>query len=124
MSDKPDKYPAIDWDPEKVARELRERGTRNDSGLSPEAVANRLADGVSIEYGRFCVRIERHVLAEAEAEADGYAPDEGRQMMLSIERSLNRNIPRLLAGKFSKKRSDNTVVDLVLWHVLKQRSVQ
>lgn len=99
-------------------------GVRNDSGLTPEQVADRLApeNSVDISYGGFGLRIERHVLEEARQEVRSLTPAQRRRSMASINRALTKGIPKLRSGNFSKGKADLLVQDLILWHALKELS--
>jgi hypothetical protein len=110
---------------DKIRRAVGET-KRNDTGLQPDEVARRLADdnAVNILYGDFVLRIERHVVEHARAAVAEIHPDGRRRLMLSVERELRQNIPRLLDKKLSAKRCNETADDLVLWHVLKEVAAQ
>jgi vacuolar-type H+-ATPase subunit C/Vma6 len=92
---------------------------RNDSGLPVEEVIERLENAVEISYGNLRLRIKRHLVDEAREQVASMPPDAKQQMMQAIDRALRRNIPKLETGKVSKKRSDETVSDLILWYVLR-----
>jgi hypothetical protein len=100
--------------------------TRNDTNLPHEEVARRLAgdNGVSIEYGEFGLRIERHVVEAARAKIAELPPGARHRLMLGVERALAKNIPRLRDNKLSARRCNETADDLVLWHILKETTTQ
>jgi hypothetical protein len=97
-------------------------GIRNDTGMSAEAVAELLSgdNAVEVSYGDFHVRAERHMLDKARQEARSLASIERHVMMQLLDWELRRNLPRLRAGKFSRKRADAAVADVMLWHALKE----
>ena len=95
---------------------------RNDSSLPLDVVEKRLKDGVEIEYGKLRMVAERHALDQARSHIVGKSPDEKRKMMYSVDRALQKALPKLLHGNFSKRTADNVHADLLLWVALKEVS--
>lgn len=91
----------------------------NDSGASLDEIRDRLANGVTITYGDLSITIEAHAVERARDHVAGYDAVERRHVMHSVNRALSKNVPKVLAGKLSKRRCDNLADDLVLWHALK-----
>jgi len=90
----------------------------NDTGLSLEQITQHLKDSIEIRYGSFVLKVERRAVDDARQEVAAMSPEERPLVMASVERALHRNIPKLQARKYTKKRCDDTMGDLVLWHVL------
>ena len=96
-------------------------GVKNDSELDPDEIAERLRPDnvVEIEFGDKKLRIERHVYEEACYEAQQITPAQRQRALLSLERVLRRNMPRV-GPALSAKKNNETAMDLVLWHALKE----
>jgi hypothetical protein len=95
---------------------------RNDSGYSVEHVEKVLREnGVKISYGKLMVEVHKARVDEARALVSSKTHEQRQAAMLSVDHALSRSVPKILAGKFSRKRANDTVADLTLWYALKEQ---
>jgi hypothetical protein len=92
----------------------------NDTGLTFERITEQFKTGdfVDISYGEFGVKVETKVVEEARDEIKSLSPEERENILASVQHDLERNLKAIKAGKLVKKIMDETMHDLVLWHVL------
>lgn len=97
------------------------KAAKNESGVSAEEVAKRLApeNAVEISYGKITLRIEHHTVDYWRWFAAELTPEKRQLQMSSLDRFLRKTIPR--AGpRLSKKKNDEVAEALVFWHALKE----
>lgn len=97
------------------------RKAKNESGVAPEEVAERLApeNSVEISYGKITLRIERHTVEYWRWYAAQFTPDQRQAQMSMLDRYLRKTAPRI-GPRLSKKKNDEAAEALVLWHALKE----
>ena len=95
---------------------------RNDSTLPIAKVEELLnaPDVVDFTYGGVVVRAQRTALEEARQCVSDIPPAEREDFTIWVEVALDRAIPKMESGKFSKKTADDFFNDLLLWEALKQ----
>ena len=95
---------------------------RNDSNLPITKVEELLTapDVVDFTYGGMVVRAQRRAVEEARQCVSDIPPTEREDFQNWVEVALNRAIPKMESGKFSKKTADDFFNDLLLWEALQQ----
>jgi hypothetical protein len=95
---------------------------RNDSDLPTEKAEELLngPDVVDFTYGGMVVRAQRRAVEEARQCVSDIPPTEREDFQTWVEVALDRAIPKMESGKFSKKTSDDFFNNLLLWEALKQ----
>lgn len=95
------------------------RNVKNDTDMSPEEIAQVLDDGIDIEYGKLVLRRTAAFIADARKEIARLGPEERRHVLRSVNKSLKKNVPKVLNGTADKQMSDNLADDLTIWYVLR-----